>query len=133
TVDELADGDGGEVERCGAAVDPGEVEEVGDEVAQPFCLGQGGGEGVVARLHDAVDEVLQQQPLPGKGRAQLVGDGGDEVAALLVGGGEVDGHRVERAGEPAHLVGGGRGDPLGVVAGGHPRGGRGHLPERGGH
>ena len=60
-------------------------------------------------------------------------DGGDELAALAVGVGEVGGHRVEGRGQLTDLVGGGRRDAAGVVAGRHAGGGLGHLAQRRGH
>ena len=89
------------------------------------ALGERGAQGVVVGLHDAVDEVLEQGALGGERGAQLVRHGRDELAALLVGGGEVGGHRVERPRQRADLVGRGRRDALRVVARRHPaRGGR---------
>ena len=127
------DVDRGDREGRGPALEPAQVEQVADQVAQPLGLGQRALQGLVVGAHDAVDEVLEQGPLRRERGAQLVGDRGEELAALLVGGGEVDGHGVERAGEAPHLVGGGGGDPQGVVPGRHARRGVGHLAERGGH
>ena len=103
--------DGRERQRLDAAVDPAEVEEVGNEIAQALGLGEGGAERGVVRRHDAVDEVLEQRLLGGEGRAQLVGHGGDELTALLVRRREVGRHGVEGARQLAHLVGRGGRDP----------------------
>ena len=132
-LDELADVDRGQRERRAAAVDAAEVEQVADERAEALGLGQRGAQHGVVGTHDAVDEVLEQGLLGGERRAQLVGDRGDELAALLVGAGEVGRHGVEGVGEHPHLVGGRRRDPPGVVAGRHPRRRGGHLAQRGGH
>ena len=88
---------------------------------------------LVVGAHDPVDEVLQQGPLCGQRGAQLVRDGRDEPASLLVGGGEVGGHRVEGHGQGPDLVGAGRRDALAVVPPGHRLGGPGHLAQRRGH
>ena len=50
---------------------------------------------------DAVDDVLQHRLQRGDRRAQLVRDVGDQLAALLVGRGQVGGHLVERDGQLA--------------------------------
>ncbi len=118
--------------RC-TGVDAGEVEQVGDEGTEPLGLLERPAQGRVVRAHDAVDEVLEEGALCGERRPQLVRDGGDELAALLVGIGEVGGHGVERPAELADLVGGGRPHPLAVVARGHRAGGLGHLAQRRGH
>ena len=82
---------------------------------------------------DAVDEVLQHRLQRGDRRAQLVRDVRDQLPALLVGGGEIGGHLVERDGELAHLVARRGPHPPRVVAPGHRPGRGGHLPQRPGH
>ena len=57
--------------RC-AGVDPGQVEQVPDQGAEPLGLGQGGTQGLVVVLDHAVDEVLEQSALGGQRGAQLV-------------------------------------------------------------
>ena len=120
----------GEAQRRRPGVDPRQVEQVADEGAEPLALGERGAQGVVVGAHDAVDEVLEEGALGGQRGAQLVRDRGHELAALLVGARQVGGHRVERAGQRAHLVRGGCRDPLRVVAARHPPRGDGHLAQR---
>ncbi len=132
-LDECAHVDGRERERGAATVDAAEIEQVADEGAEAFGLGEGGAQDGVVGAHDAVDEVLEQGLLRGERCAQLVRHRGDELAPLLVRVGEVGGHGVEGGGEHAHLVGRGGGDSPGVVAGRHPGGGVGHLAQRRGH
>lgn len=123
--------DVGRRERGLAGVDPGEVEEVLDELREPLRLPHGEVEAVGAA--DAVGEVLQHRTLGRERRAQLVADGRDELAPLRVDGREVAGHRRERPGQLPDLVPRRRRDPHVVVALRHPPGGCGHLAQRGGH
>ena len=129
-AEQLVDAHLGQGERGGAGVDPGQVEQVADEGAEPLGLGERRAQGVVVGAHDAVDEVLEQGALGRERGAQLVRDGRDEPAPLQVGGGEVGRHRVERPAQGPHLVGRGGRDALGVVARRHPSCGGGHLPQR---
>ena len=85
---------------------PGELEQVVDQPAQPLGLLERGAEVLGVGGHDAVGEVLEQRGHRRERRTQLVGDGRDQVAALAVDGGEVLGHPVEGGGELADLVGG---------------------------
>ena len=87
----------GEAQRRRPGVDPGQVEQVADEGAEPLAWVERGAQGVVVGSHDAVDEVLEQGALRGQRGAQLVRDGGHELASLLVGARQVGGHRVEGA------------------------------------
>ena len=131
-LDERAHVDGRERERGAATVDAAEVEQVADEGAEAFGLGEGGAQDGVVGAHDAVDEVLEQGLLGGERRAQLVRHRGDELAPLLVRVGEVGGHGVEGGGEHAHLVG-----EVAVTRGSSRRSpsasGVGHLAQRRGH
>ena len=77
---------------------------VGDQPAEPFGLGQGRTQRRGIGVGDAVDDVLQQRLQRGDRRAQLVRDVRDQLAPRAVGGGQVGGHRVERAGQLADLV-----------------------------
>ena len=130
---QLGDVDAREGEPTGAAVDAGEVEQVVDEVGQSLGLGQGGAEGSFVGSDDTVGEVLQHGPLRGQWRAQFVRNGGDEGTALLVLGGQILGHGVERPGQRAHLVGGGDVDAFGPLPAGHAGGGTRHVLQRGHH
>lgn len=122
-----------ELERRDSGVHAREVEQVGHEVREPLGLGQGSPQLRVVRGDDSVDEVLQEGALRGQRRAQLVRDGGDELAPLSVGGGQVVRHRVESSRESAHLVLARRGDLLRVVTRCHARGRARHLLQRGDH
>ena len=120
-------------ERLGARLHAREVEQLRDEPPEPLRLRQSDAQGPRVGRLDAVGEVLQQGLEGADRRAQLVGDVGDEVAALAVDVRELRGHRVERAGELAHLVARRGGHPHVVAAGGHGPGGRRHLPQGEGH
>ena len=65
-----------------AGVDPGEVEQVADQVAQPLGLAQGHRDRRRVGLGHAVVEVLQHGDQCGERRTQLVGDARDQVASL---------------------------------------------------
>ena len=93
--------------RAHPGLEPGQLEQVGDEPAQALGLGEGAVEVLGVGRHDPVREVLQHGDHRGQRRAQLVRDGGDQVAALGVDQGQVAGHLVEDRGQPADLVGGG--------------------------
>ena len=129
-LDQLENVDGSEVEANLPSVETAEVEQVAHEGAEPLGLGQRRSEHVVVGANHAVDEVLEQRLLGREGRAQLVRHGGDELAPLPVGVGQVGGHGVEGRSQPTDLVGGCRRDPAGVVARRHPAGRVGHLPQR---
>ena len=91
------------VERHGAGLEAGEVEELGDEAAEPLDLGEHRVERAGIGGGDAVDEVLERRLQRGERGAQLVAHVGDEVAPHAVGLGELGGHLVERharAGRP---------------------------------
>ena len=132
-LQQLEDGHLGGRQRCLAGVDPGEVEQVGDEGGEPLGLGERRPQGRGVRLGDPVDEVLEHGAQGGERSAELVAHVRHQVAALAVDGGQVLGHPVEGPGQLAHLVARGRGHPTGVVAPGHPAGGGGHLAQRRGH
>ena len=132
-VEQLGDVDVGQPQRRDAGVDPGELEQVADQVGEPAGLPDRGLEVFLVGGHHAVGEVLEHGGEPGQRGAQLVGDGGDEGALLLVDGVELGGHLVERPGQLADLVGRLGPDPAAVVAVGHPSRGLGHLPQRRGH
>ena len=104
-VEQLGHVDLGQPERRHAGVDPGQLEEVTDQVAEPAGLAHRRLEVGFVGGYDAVGEVLQDRGQPGERRTQLVGDRGDQRALLLVDGVELGGHLVERAGQLAHLVG----------------------------
>ena len=71
-----------------AGVDAGDVEQLGDQPAQPVGVGADRGEHqlllVVVELVPPVQQRLHEALDPGQRRAQLVGDGGDQVGALAV-------------------------------------------------
>ena len=71
-AEQLADPHLGQGQWRRAGVDPGEVEQVADQGAEPLGLGQGGTQGLVVVLDHAVDEVLEQGALGGQRGAQLV-------------------------------------------------------------
>ena len=121
-------------QRRGAGVDAGQVEQVADEGAEPLGSGSGRRAG---RRRRAARRRRRGSRAGRAGRSSGVRSSwetvADELAALLVGGGEVGRHRVERAAQRADLVGRGGRDALRVVARRHPsRGGR-HLAQRRGH
>ena len=110
-LEQRLDAELGALERHRARLEPGQVEELLHEPAEPLDLGEHRAERLGIGLGDAVDEVLEHRLQRGDRRAQLVRHVGDEVAAHAVGLGELGGHLVERAGELADLVARGRGDP----------------------
>ena len=118
------------VQRDHAGVDPGEVEQVADQVAQSLGLTEGHPDRRGIWLGHPVVEVLQHGNQCGQRRTQLVRDARDQVASLAVDGGEVGRHPVERPGQLADLVGRGGVDAHVVVARSHPSRGLGHLPQR---
>ena len=118
------------LERVGPTLEPGEVEQLRHHPAQPLGLAQHLAQRLVVGLGDAVDDVLEVGPERGDRRAEVVTDRGDELPPLLLHRLELCGHRVEAAGEVTDLVPRRRSDPGGVVAGGHPAGGFGHLAQR---
>ena len=113
-----------------SGIDPREVEQVADQVAQSLGLVEGDPNRRGVRLGHPVVEVLQHGNECGQRRPQLVGNARDEVASLAVDGGEVGRHPVERPGQLAHLVGRGGVDAHVVVACRHSSRGLGHLPQR---
>ncbi len=92
------------VERDGAGFEPGEVEQLHDQTAEPLDLGEHREEGVRVGGGDPVDDVLERRLQRGERGAQLVADVGDEVAAHPVRLAELRGHPVERPGEATDLV-----------------------------
>ena len=116
-----------------AGVHPGEVEQVGGEGGEPLGLVERRPQGHGVRLRDAVDEVLEHGAQGGDRGAKLMAHVRHQLAAPAVDSGQLLGHPVEGAGQLAHLVARGRGDPAGVVAAGHPPGRRGHLAQGRGH
>ena len=136
-VDDLVE-EGGQLDLLEVEVDhpgvqPGEVQEVVDELGEPLGLGQGHLERGGIGLGDAVDEVLQLGAQSRDGRAQLVGDVRDEVPAGAVGLLELGGHDGEGLGQLPHLVAARGAHRTAVVPARHRLGGRGHLPQRRGH
>ncbi|GIH26211.1 hypothetical protein Aph01nite_45210 [Acrocarpospora phusangensis] len=121
------------LDRAGAGVEPGQVEELGDQAAEALRLGESGAERLPVGRGDAVHDVLQDGLKTGDRRTEFVAHVGDQFAALPVDFGEVGGHGVEGTGELAHLVAGGGGDAQAVPALGDGLGGGGHLAERLGH
>ena len=124
------DVDVAEPQRRDAGVDPRQLEQVADQVGEAPGLADRRLEVLLVGRHDAVGEVLQDGGQAGQRGAQLVGDGGDQGALLLVDRVQLGGHLVERAGQLADLVGRLRADPAAVVAAGHPPRGLGHLAQR---
>ena len=104
-VDQGADPHRPEPQRRYAGVDPGELEEVTDQGADPLGLVHGAPEVLRVGRADAVGEVLESRGERRQRRPELVGDRGHEVALLAVDAGELGGHLVERAGQLADLVG----------------------------
>ena len=80
--------DGSRVELQPAGVDPGDVEQLGDQPAEPVGVGADRRQHqlllVVVELVPAVEQRLHEALHPGQRRAQLVGDRGDQVGALPV-------------------------------------------------
>ena len=132
-VDQGSDPHRAEPQRCHARLHAGELEQVTDQGADPLGLVHGPAEVLRVGRTDAVGEVLEGRGECGQRRPELVGDGGHEVALLVVDAGELGRHLVERAGQLADLVGGVGAHPPPVVAPGHPAGRFGHLPQRRGH
>jgi hypothetical protein len=89
-----------------AGVDPGQVQQVRDQAAQPFGLVERRTQRRVVRRRDPVDQVLHDRTQRGDGCAELVRDVGHQIAALPVDGVQVRRHRVERGGQLADLVAG---------------------------
>ncbi|CAM3822942.1 hypothetical protein NOZE110980_16640 [Nocardioides zeicaulis] len=129
-LDQVAQGDLAAVEIHHAGLEPGQPQQVVGQPAQPLRLRQCGLQVIPIGRHDPVGEVLQQGGHGGQRGAQLVGDGGDEVAALAVDGLEVLGHGVERRCEASDLVGRRGPHPPRVVAAGHRPRHLGHPPQR---
>ena len=79
---------GPRVELQPAGVDPGHVEQLGDQPAEPVGVGADGGEHqlllVVVELVPPIQQRLHESLDAGERRAQLVGDGGDQVGSLTV-------------------------------------------------
>ena len=88
-ADDLAEIVRGPVRGDGAGLEPGHVEQIGDEAIQPFRFGEDGGEEVCAGfLAQVVGEVAQRAGRPddgGERRAQVVGDRGEQRLAQPVG------------------------------------------------
>jgi hypothetical protein len=114
-------------------LEPGELEEVVDEVGEAVGLVERGTQPISVRLDHAVGEVLQERGHGGERGPELVRHGGDEVATLTVDRGQVLGHPVEGVGEQAHLVGRRGVHPSGVVTAGHRPRHLGHPTQRGDH
>jgi hypothetical protein len=127
-LQEVGHADGLDGQRRHSRVDAGEVEQVVDQTAEPFGLVECRLQAGWVRFGNAVGEVLEHGTERGQRRPQLVRDVGDEVAALTIDGGEVLGHRVERPGQLADLVAGGRVHATGVVTPRHLSRHQGHLP-----
>ena len=119
-------------------VEPGQVEEVGDQPLEPARLGRDhlrGAQPRVLVVDGAVEHRLRVPADRGERSAEVVRHAQEEgtlVAARRV---EPLGHRVDRPGEAAELV---VGDVLGVdarrqVTGGDPPRGGFHRRERAGH
>ena len=125
--------DVGQPQRRDAGVDPRQLEEVADQVAQPPGLAHRRLEVGLVGGDDTVGQVLQDRGQPGERRTQLVGHRGDQGALLLVDGVELGGHLVERAGQLAHLVGRLGPHPAAVVTAGHPPRRLRHLAQGRGH
>ena len=132
-ADEVGQDDVAGLEPDHAGLEPGELQEVRDEVPQSLGLGQGARQVLGVGRHHPVGEVLQDRGHGGQRCPQLVGDGRDEVATLGLDLLEVGRHLVERLREPPDLVGGGRADPPRVVPARHPLGDVGHLAQRSHH
>ena len=110
-VDRGPDGLGGvdraRGERELAGVDPGEVEEVGDEAFEPAGLGGDDARRVrvlLVRADRAVGHGLRVAADRGERGAQVVGDAEDERALHALRVLELRGHRVQRASQVRELV-----------------------------
>ena len=110
-VDDLADehGEAHPLRRPGdvAGLEPGQVEEIVDEAAQPaqvpvHALERDASLGV---RDDLLAQGVGEQAQRGDRRAQIVRDRGQQRAAGLLLGGQAPGHRGRRAGHRAQLVG----------------------------
>src|SRR6266511_2238671 len=105
--------EGLQVQRYHPGLDPGQVEQLGDQPAEALGLGQRGPQGV--RVGDAVDDVLQHRLYREDGGTQLERHVRDQFPPLPVRRREVPRHLVERDRELAHLVPRGGPDPQAVV------------------
>ena len=121
------------VELAVAALGTGQVEQVLHERAQPLRLREGLRQGGAVSGPDTVQEVLQLCAQRRDRGAQLVGDVGQQGAALSVGGRELGRHVRERPRQPTDLVAAAGGHGRRGTTGGHGGGGGRHLPQRGGH
>ena len=81
-VEQLGHVDLGEPQRRDAGVDPGELEEVADQVGEAAGLADRRLEVRLVGGDHAVGEVLQHRGQPGERGTQLVGDRGDQGALL---------------------------------------------------
>jgi hypothetical protein len=119
------------VERHGARLQSGQVQQLRHQATQTFDLREHRPDRVrIGGLH-AVGDVLELGLQRADRRAQLVRDVGDEVLAVPLDLGQLRRHDVEGPRQVAHLV---RppavGDPHRVVAAGHRRRAVGHLAQR---
>ena len=125
-VDQLGDADPGQRPRDVAGLEPCELEEVVDQrrerrdvaLRAPQRVG-----GLFGPCDDAVVDRLDEQPQRREGRAQVVRDGGDQVAPGPVGVVSLGSHALEhgchlvgRGGQVAQLARAGRLDPVRQVA-----------------
>jgi len=129
-VQKFLHGNGFESQVGDARVQPGEREEVGQQVAEPVGLTQRRLEVCRVRRCHAVRHVFEERSQSRCGSAQFVGDRGDELPALLVGVLQIGGHGAERASQVGDLVVAAHGDRARVVALGHPARSLGHGPQR---
>ena len=113
-ADDLGEIVRGPVRGDGAGLEPGHVEQIGDEAIQPLGFGEDGGEEVGAGfLVQVVGEVAQRPGRPddgGERRAQVVGDRGEQRLAQAVGLGGAHGaldvlHQVDPLDGDSRLVG----------------------------
>ena len=104
----------GPVRGDGAGLEPGHVEQVGDEAVQPFRLSEDGGEEVCAGLLvQVVGKIAQRAGRPddgGQRRAQVVGDRREQRLAQPVGLGGAHGafhvlHEVDALDGDSRLIG----------------------------
>ena len=127
-----AQSSGSSVERRGPGLEPRQLEQVADEAVEPPRLlehaAHVAGALVVGDGHGGVEQGLGVAADRGERRGQLVGDVGEELAALLLGLldararlGEPSGHPVEPLGHAADLVAAGVADAHREVALGHAR------------